>query len=145
MACRYTTMLMAARYTAPVSLMLLRRCRIQCHNVSTASLTTVDALEPPPTQCRQDGADVVLVHYPAARCLLLVHSFVLSTSFVTWVYNCIYRRRSWCGHSRSANYVMLLRCISPAFVTFVDTSPTTASVPWWCRLFAQDSATATSS
>jgi len=39
MACRYTNMLMTARYTAPVSLMLLRRCRIQRHDVSTASLT----------------------------------------------------------------------------------------------------------
>jgi len=25
----------------------------------------------------------------------------------------------------------------------VDTSPTTASVPWWCRLYTQDSTTAT--
>ena len=51
MACRYTSMLTTARYTAPVSLMLLRRCRIQCHNVSTASLSGC-ALESPPTQCR---------------------------------------------------------------------------------------------
>jgi len=31
------------------------------------------------------------------------------------------------------------------FVTFVHASPTTASGPWWCRLYAQDSTTATSS
>ena len=30
-------------------------------------------------------------------------------------------------------------------VTFVDTSPTTASAFWWCRLYSQHSTTATSS
>jgi len=44
-------------------------------------------------------------------------------------------------HTRSAN----CHAVSPHSTSFVtvDTSPTTASVPWWCRLYTQDSTTPT--
>jgi len=52
-------------------------------------------------------------------------------------------QRSWCGHvRRTICHVASLHFTS--FVTFVDTSPSTASVSW-CRLCTQDSTTATSS
>jgi len=124
MACRYTNMQMTTRYTAPVSLMLLRRCRIQCHNVSTASLTGCarTASNSMPTRRSWCGARpaVSCRNYPAARFLLLVHSFVLSTPFVTWVHvwTTILVRPLTFGercHAASLHFV--------SFVTFVNTSP----------------------
>jgi len=86
-------MLMTARYMAPVSLMLLHRCRIQCHHVSvsTASLTkcartTSNSTLTGRSCCGAPRPFVSYRNYPAARSLLLVHSFVRSTPFVTWVY-----------------------------------------------------------
>jgi len=60
--------------------------------------------------------------------LLLVHSLVLSTPFLTWVY------LSTTILLRPLTFGKLCHAASLHFVTFVDTSPTTASVSWWCRL-----------
>jgi len=80
-ACRYTSMLTIARYTAPVSLTLLRRCQIQCHNVSTASLSRCARItsNSMPIKRKWCGARPLVScrNYPAVRSLLLVHLFVL--------------------------------------------------------------------
>ena len=79
-------------------------------------------------------------NYPAVRCLLLVRSLVLTAPFVTWVY--LLTTTS----VRLLTFGELCHAVSPhsaSFATFVDTSPTTVSVPWWCRLCTQDSTTPT--
>jgi len=66
-------------------------------------------------------------NYPAVRSLLLEHSCVLSTLFVTSVYS------STTTSVRLLTFSELCHAVSPhsaSFVTFVDTPPTTASVPW---------------
>jgi len=146
MACHYISMLMTATYTAPapVSQMLLHHCRTQCRSVSIASLTGCAriASNSMPIRRRWCGARplVSCCNYPAVRCLLLVHSLVLTTPFVTWVY--LLTTTS----VRLLTFGELCHAVSrhsASFVTFVDTSPTTVSVPWWCRLCTQDLTTAT--
>jgi len=136
MACRYTNMLMTARHTAPVSLMLLRRCWIQCYNVSTASLTGCAQTASNSMQTRQSwcGARhfVNCCNYPAAGSPLLVYSVVLSMLFVTWVH------LSTTILVRTLMFGKLCHAASLHFTSFVNTSPTTASIPWWCRLCTQD-------
>jgi len=51
---------------------------------------------------------------------------------VTWVY------LSTTTSVRLLTFDELCRAVSPHSASFVDTSPTTASVPWWCRLCTQD-------
>jgi len=114
-------MLVTARYTSPASLMLLRRCRIQRHDVSTTSLTgcvrTASNSMPTRRSCCVARPFVSCSNYPAARSLLLVNVFVLSTTISV--------RPVMFGelcHAASLHFA--------SFVTFVDASPTTASVLW---------------
>jgi len=73
---------------------------------------------------------------------LVAHLFVLSTLFKTWE----------CSSTMTSE--QLLMFVEPCHaallhfassVTFVDTSLTTVSALWWCRLCTQDSTTTTSS
>jgi len=76
-------------YTAPVSLMLLRHRRIQCHNVSTVAITGCarTASNSMPTRRSWCGARPFIScrSYPAACSMLLVYQFVLSMPFITFV------------------------------------------------------------
>ena len=86
MVCRCTSMLMTVRCTAFVCLMPLPRCRLQCHNVSTASPALI-ASNSTPTRRRWCGARPPVschnfprpIHWP-----LLALFFFLSAPFETW-------------------------------------------------------------
>jgi len=120
--------------------------RLQCDSVLTASPAecVIIASNSIPTRRRWCGAcpHVSCHNFPVIRSPSLAHLFVLSTLFET---------RECSSTMTSERLVMfgepchsaLLRFASS--VTFVDTSPTTASAFWWCRLCTQHSTTATSS
>ena len=81
-------------------------------------------------------------NFPVIRSPSLAYLFVLSTLFETWECS------STMTSQRLLMFVELCHAALLRFassVTFVDTSPTTASALWWCRLYIQDSTTETSS